>query len=74
MWALPLLTIELTDMRTLQDETGKKKIIFLSQDDKDFLIYMNNDIWITPELKRFKNELLEKAQVRDLYTDTDGSI
>jgi hypothetical protein len=61
-------------MRTLQDETGKKKIVFLSQDDKDVLIYMNNDIWITPELKRFKNELLEKAQVRDLYNDTDGCI
>ena len=47
-------------MRLLQDERGKKKIVFLSQDDLDVLIYMNNDIWITPELKRFKNELLEK--------------
>jgi hypothetical protein len=47
-------------MRILQDETGKRKLVFLSQADKDVLIYMNNDIWITPELKRFKNELLEK--------------
>jgi hypothetical protein len=61
-------------MRTLQDEMGKRKIVFLSQDDMDVLIYMNSDVWITPELKRFKNELLEKAQVRDLYSDTDECI
>lgn len=47
-------------MRGMQDETGKRKIVFLSQKDKEFLIYMNTDIWITPELKRFKNELLER--------------
>jgi hypothetical protein len=48
-------------MKTLQDANGEKKIIFLSQDDKDFLIYMCSDVWITPEVKRFKNDLLEKA-------------
>jgi len=45
----------------MQDERGWGEIVFLSQSDKDFLIYMNTDIWITPELKRFKNELLEKV-------------
>ena len=47
-------------MKTLLDETGKRKIVFLSQEDKDILIYMSSDVWITPELKRFKNSLLEK--------------
>ena len=56
-------------MRSLNDETGKRKIVFLSQDDKDFLIYMNTDIWITPELIRFKNELLERAQLKDFNAD-----
>lgn len=48
-------------MRVMQDERGRGEIVFLSQSDKDFLIYMNTDIWITPELKRFKNELLERV-------------
>jgi len=48
-------------MKTLQDASGEKKMVFLSQDDKDFLIYMTSDVWITPEVKRFKNDLLEKA-------------
>ena len=48
-------------MKVMQDENGNREIVFLSQNDKDFLIYMNTDIWITPELKRFKNELLERA-------------
>ena len=47
-------------MRTLQDENGKRKIVFLSQDDLEFLIYMSSDVWITPEVKRFKNDLLER--------------
>ena len=58
-------------MNTLQDETGRRKIVFLSQDDKEFLIYMYSDVWITPELKRFKNDLLERAQVKSLKTDSD---
>ena len=48
-------------MRVMQEENGKREIVFLSQSDKDFLIYMNTDIWITPELKRFKNELLKRV-------------
>jgi len=51
-------------MRTIQDKTGKRKIEFLSQEDLEILIYMNSDVWITPELKRFKHEILEKAQVK----------
>ena len=47
-------------MNTLQNESGKRKIVFLSQEDKEYLIYMSSDVWITPELKRFKNSLLEK--------------
>jgi hypothetical protein len=47
-------------MNTLQDESGRRKIVFLSQEDKEVLIYMYSDAWITPELKRFKNDLLEK--------------
>lgn len=51
-------------MRTLRDETGERKIVFLSQEDKEILIYMNSDIWITPEIKRFKNSLLERVQAK----------
>jgi len=47
-------------MKVLQDESGMRKIVFLSQEDKNILIYMSSDAWITPELKRFKNSLLEK--------------
>jgi len=48
-------------MRNLLDETGKRKMVFLSQTDKDYLIYLSSDVWITPELKRFKNDLLERV-------------
>ena len=51
-------------MRTLKDDTGKREIVFLSQDDLDFLIYMSSDVWVTPELKRFKNDLLENVWSR----------
>lgn len=52
-------------MRSLQDETGTRKLVFLSQADKEFLIYMTSDIWITPEVKQFKNDLLERAKLKD---------
>ncbi len=58
-------------MRILQDETGKRKLVFLTQSDKDFLIYMTTDAWITPELKRFKNELLDRVQEESLKTKSD---
>jgi len=59
-------------MRSLQDETGKKKLVFLSQADKDFLIYMSTDAWITPEVKRFKNELLDRVREESLKTNSDS--
>ncbi len=61
-------------MRTLQDNTGKKKIEFLSREDLEILIYMTSDVWITPELKRFKNDLLEKAEANSTKTDSRGRI
>ena len=45
---------------------GEKEIIFLSQDDLDMLIYMTGDVWITPEIKKFKNEILEGLDNCDL--------
>jgi len=65
MWTMVLLIKKEIDMRPLQDEKGNRKLVFLSQADKDFLIYMTSDIWITPEVKQFKNDLLERAKLRD---------
>jgi hypothetical protein len=59
-------------MRNLRDESGKKKLIFLTQSDKDFLIYMSTDAWITPEVKRFKNELLDRVREESLKTNSDS--
>ncbi len=59
-------------MRNLRDETGKRKLVFLTQSDKDFLIYMSTDAWITPEVKRFKNELLDKVREESLKTNSDS--
>jgi hypothetical protein len=59
-------------MRALTDETGKRRIVFLSRNDLDFLIYLSSDVWITPELKRFKNNLLERAGVRDNRKSSDS--
>ena len=61
-------------MRSLQDETGTRKIVFLSQKDKEVLIYMTGDIWITPELKRFKQDLLDQVQESDPNTESDDFI
>ena len=52
-------------MKCLMDENGIRKIVFLSQRDKDFLIYMSSDVWITPELKRFKSEILERVNGKE---------
>jgi hypothetical protein len=59
-------------MRNLQDEPGKRKLVFLTQSDKDFLIYMSTDAWITPEVKRFKNELLDRVREESLKTNSDS--
>jgi len=59
-------------MRTLKDDTGKREIVFLSQDDKDFLIYMSSDVWITPEVKRFKNDLLKEVWAKSNHSNSDS--
>jgi hypothetical protein len=59
-------------MKSLQDETGKKKLVFLTQSDKDSLIYMSNDVWITPELKRFKKDLLDRVREESLKINSDS--
>ena len=59
-------------MRNLRDEPGKKKLVFLTQSDKDFLIYMSTDAWITPEVKRFKNELLDRVWEESVKTNSDS--
>ena len=59
-------------MRNLRDEPGNKKLVFLTQSDKDFLIYMSTDAWITPEVKRFKNELLDRVREESLKTNSDS--
>jgi hypothetical protein len=59
-------------MRTLKDDTGKRKIVFLSQDDLDFLIYMSSDVWITPEVKRFKHDLLENVWSKSNQSNSDN--
>lgn len=49
-------------MRTFINKHGKEEILFLSRTDRDILIYMNTDIWITPELKKFKKGILERLE------------
>ena len=34
------------------------ELIPLSKEDLEYLIYMTSDVWITPEVKRFKSLLL----------------
>ncbi len=53
-------------MRTTVNKCGREEIMFLSQTDKEILIYMNTDVWITPELKRFKKGILERLAENDL--------
>lgn len=72
MWTMAMLLEKEIDMRPLQDETGKRRLAFLSQADKEFLIYMTSDIWITPEIKQFKNDLLERAKLEDYKTDSES--
>lgn len=49
-------------MRIRKNENGENEVVFLSREDKEYLIYLTSDIWITPESKRFKNEILEKIK------------
>lgn len=49
-------------MRTTVNKCGREEIMFLSETDKEILIYMTSDVWITPELKRFKSQILGKVE------------
>ena len=53
------------NMKTRTNILGEEEVIFLSQDDLDMLIYMESDVWITPEIKKFKNEILEGLNNND---------
>jgi hypothetical protein len=46
-------------MRSNDKKNGKIELVPLSQEDLEILIFMMSDIWITPELKRFKNKILD---------------
>ena len=48
-------------MITTMSSTGEKRMIFLARTDMDILIYMTSDVWITPEIKRLKKEILKRA-------------
>lgn len=50
-------------MKTTMHSNGKKEIVMLSRTDLEILIYMTSDAWITPELKRFKKDILERAGI-----------
>lgn len=41
------------------------KLLPLSQEDLDILIYTTSDIWITPELRRFKNGILDGLEKKE---------
>jgi len=48
-------------MRNLAEKNGERKIVFLTQTYLEILIYTCNDVWITPEVKKFKRKLLERT-------------
>ena len=41
------------------------ELVSLSQEDLEILIYIMSDVWITPELRRFKNEILDGLETKD---------
>jgi hypothetical protein len=48
------------------DRKGREmELVFLSREDLEILIYMTSDVWITPELKRFKNGILNGLKAED---------
>ena len=49
-------------MKCSIDEFASNGIRLLSRTDLEILIYMTGDIWITPEVKRFKNGIMEKME------------
>ena len=50
-------------MKTSMHSQGNREIIMLSRTDLEILIYMTSDVWITPDVKRFKKEILERAGI-----------
>jgi len=57
--AILIKQIKLKSMRSKSERDGKTELVLLSQEDLEILIYMMSDIWITPDLRRFKNEILD---------------
>ena len=53
---------------------GKREIVMLSRTDLEILIYMTSDAWITPELKRFKKEILKRAGITGTGTKKPDQI
>ena len=53
-------------MKVRINSQGKKEIVFLSRNDLEMLIYMTSDVWITPEIKRFKNEIIQGLNSSDV--------
>jgi hypothetical protein len=51
-------------MRRTDNKDENMVLVSLSQEDLEILIYMMSDVWITPELKRFKNEILEGLETQ----------
>lgn len=37
----------------------------LSKEDMEILIYMNSDIWITPDVRRFKEDIMRRLDRRE---------
>jgi hypothetical protein len=52
-------------MKTIVNKQGRRIIVFLSRTDMELLVYTTSDIWITPELKKYKREILERVRLRN---------
>ena len=48
-------------MKTSENNQKREDLKPLSRDEMDILIYMTSDVWITPEIVNFKNDLIERA-------------
>ncbi len=50
-------------MMKMSNRSGRKgSLDFLTREEMEILIYMTSDIWITPDVKRFKREISEKLE------------
>jgi hypothetical protein len=66
-WAILIKLVKMETMKSNIEKNGKIKLVPLSQEDLEILIYMMSDVWITPELKRFKNEILDGLEEKDHF-------